>query len=284
MRFPSGASANPSLTPTLTAQSPAWCWSKVSPALSPGPQPKRIGRHFHRRRQLQQATHELRTVSLTQSGGLFSGGSAPLTIDGSAHVGLRTVQHAFRRDDVERLDIGTPAVVRIGANGELSEHLGRRHVAHRRWHAGYDDRSSQQRGIDRRRFRRPAGIRADGGVQAGYRQDSLPIDIDSARNAGQQSATTAGQTDSLTLADDFNFWSAVIDTDNGYAYFGTWTSGHYGSSALWVGLHPRRHAHLRQWRIRPALGRARLGERYAYFGAYTEPGVIVDINLGHLHT
>ncbi len=227
--------------------------------------------------ELQQGSHELRTISLTQSGGLFSGGSAPLTIDGSAHIVYGLFNTPSSVMNVGRLDIGTPAVVRLGANGKLN--------------ISGDGTPLTGGGTLDTMTNRPNSVELTGatsgdllasgpmaGVQASI-GNSLPTDIDSAQNAVQQSATAASQTESLSLDDDYNFWSAAIDTDNGYAYFGTWTKPgtvvkvrlsdftRVGTLTLDSGENGLRSAVLDS------------ENGYVYFGAYTEPGIIVKINL-----
>jgi hypothetical protein len=68
---------------------------------------------------IEQGRHRLTCASWVQTGGAFSGGSAPLTITGHVQVvdGVLTTPHALMR--VETMEIRAPGVVRIGADGKL---------------------------------------------------------------------------------------------------------------------------------------------------------------------
>ncbi len=222
---------------------------------------------------IQQGAYQLATTGFHQSGGRFSGGSAALTINGSATLHNGVFDTPASTMNVQTLDIQAPAVVRLATNAKLN--------------ITGDGAALTGNGRLDTLTHRPNSVELTGqatsdlmtaGPMHGYGIDgaqSLPSDLSTAL----QNAATSAQSVSLPLADEFNFWSAVIDTEHGFAYFGTWTKPgtivkvrlstftRVGAIVLNAG-----EDGLRSAVIDPQ-------NDYAYFGTYTAPGKVVKINL-----
>jgi hypothetical protein len=213
---------------------------------------------------------------VVMAGGQFSGGNSPLTIAGNATITAGLFNTPAATMSVHTLDIGAPAIVRLATNGKLN--------------ITGDGMPLTGAGTVDTLTNRPNSVELTGatsgdllasGPMAGTQAalgNSLPDNVSAAQQA-QLQGVTASQTNSLSLDDDYNFWSAVIDTENGFAYFGTWTKpgtvvkvrlsdfSKVGTLTLSEGENG----------LRSAVIDAEAG--YAYFGTYTEPGIIVKINL-----
>lgn len=222
---------------------------------------------------IQQGGYQLATNGFRQAGGQFVGGSAPLTIRGAASLQDGIFDTPASTMNVATLDIQAPAVMRLAANAKLN--------------ITGDGAVLTGSGLLDTMTHRPNSVELTGqatsdlmsvGPMQSYSTtvaQNLPSDLRSA----VQNAAPSAQGASLPLTDEFNFWSAVIDTEQGFAYFGTWTKPgtivkvrlstftRVGALVLNAGENG----------LRSAVIDATNG--YAYFGAYTAPGKVVQINL-----
>ena len=222
---------------------------------------------------IQQGIYQLATTGFRQSGGQFVGGSAPLTIHGAASLQNGIFDTPASTMNVATLHIQAPAIMRLAVNAKLN--------------ITGDGAVLTGSGLLDTLTHRPNSVELTGQatgdlMSAGPMHDysttvakNLPSDMRSVL----QNAAPSAQGASLPLTDEFNFWSAVIDSEQGFAYFGTWTKPgtivkvrlstftRVGAIVLNSGENG----------LRSAVIDSTNG--YAYFGTYTAPGKVVKINL-----
>jgi hypothetical protein len=236
---------------------------------------------------LEQGSSRLSARAWRQSGGVFVGGTAALSIESDARVrgGLLATPSGEMR--VERLEIRAPGVVRIGSNGKLNITGGGEPLSgdglldtttNRPTSVEYTGSSAadvtaagparglQKLGVaERRRDSRERRRRGTSGTAA-------------ARKGLERTFSVSGERLWLNRGED-SLNCAVIDTANGFAYFGTSTTP---GIVVKVSL----ATFTKVGALTLAAGEDSLlsavidpGNGFAYFGTETDPGIVVKVNL-----
>jgi hypothetical protein len=154
-------------------------------------------------------------------GGTIATGAAPLTILGTANVrdGL-LITPADSAMSVNTLDIRTPGVVRVGANGKLNITGDGTPLT---GNGTLDAQTNQPNSVEYTGAATSDLMAA--GPLAGYRAlglDTVGKDPRTGEFSPPNRPLSFSETGSLTLkSGEGNLTSAVIDTTNGFAYFGT---------------------------------------------------------------
>lgn len=141
--------------------------------------------------------------------GTLEGGSAALTVGDSATVSGGVLLTPGNRMTVKTLQIQSPGLVRMGANGKLN--------------VTGDGTPLTGDGLLDTTAYRPNSVEYTGHATTDLRAAGPVHASSNANGALPLASTTFTRTGSLTLnAEDYHLSSAAIDTVNGFAYFGTY--------------------------------------------------------------
>jgi hypothetical protein len=233
---------------------------------------------------IEQDGHSLRATSYRQSGGALDSGSAPLTIDGAASVTggvLNTPSNLMR---VTSMEIDAPGVVRMGANGKLElsgdgEPLTGNGLLDTTTNGGNSVEYTGNATADVTAAGPARGMAPVAGISRSAMMAKLQ-NVKGGAPAAPQSATPFARLGALPMnAGENALLCAVIDTANGFAYFGTDTTpgrvvkvslstfARVGALTLNAGENS----------LQSAVIDAANG--YAYFGTDTSPGIVVKVQL-----
>ncbi|MBI3088306.1 MAG: filamentous hemagglutinin N-terminal domain-containing protein [Candidatus Omnitrophica bacterium] len=214
---------------------------------------------------ISQGANTVVAESYSQSAGTFTGGSSNLTLNGTATITGGTMTLTSATTQVTSMTINAPGVVRMASNSVLNLTGSGTPLSG----TGTLDVTTNTPNTVQYTGTATTDITAAGPLTAYHNLTLAP--------SGSGPMSEDG---SLTLVDPENLlYAAVIDTTNGFAYFGTGTTPgrvvkvrlsdftRVGALTLASGENDLRSAV-----IDPGAG-------FAYFGTYTSPGIVVKVRL-----
>jgi len=237
---------------------------------------------------LAQGIQPIHVTALTQNGGQILGGSAPFAVDTSAQINAGVWTTSGALTTARTLAIADGATVRLGANGNLvltgnDEVLTGDGLLDVMTNRPNSVEFKGQMTQDLMLAGPSQQFRAAGLDKQNYNPNGLPP------TAPPNAPTSAfAEVASLRLVQsEKQLRSAVVDTVNGYAYFGTGTSSGF---VVKIDVNPARTfarigavmLNTRENDLTSAVIDTANG--YAYFGTETIPGIVVKVDVNPART